>query len=340
MEFPAGMPGGKGVLMNGIRGVSFQEVPGGLIVHAKKSQKTSRKSSAGKLKKRLPYSFKQMSKQIQQAKTADAARPLVARMQAKLNWLYKKLRNGEYGESEIAAAIIHATAMERIAKRKVRHLEEEEAAESGSGEGNPLGQKKDGNGNGSWNLPDKISDEDWNGERNGSEGQALTEKLSVSPYEGNPGNSSKGNCESALDASGEIAEESMKKLMEELENLERELVEESYSELEDLCSSEGKNLTEDEIKDLKRKHRGEEERQLMHADLKYLKALFDRLEQEKKQAASFGSHSEGGHGNVNSDIRQGSMTSNSGRIISCAVECVPEIEMGDIGLGESLDITV
>ena len=53
--------GGKEVRMNGIVGVSFQEVPGGLKVHVKKSQK---KSSAGKLKKRLPYNFKQMSKQI------------------------------------------------------------------------------------------------------------------------------------------------------------------------------------------------------------------------------------------------------------------------------------
>ena len=122
--------GGKEVLMNGIAGVSFQEVPGGLKVHVRKSQN---KSSAGKLKKRLPYNFKQMSKQIMQAKTSDAARPLVAKAQAKLSWLYKKLRSGEYGDSEIVAAIIHATVMERIAKRKVRHLEEEEAAENKSG---------------------------------------------------------------------------------------------------------------------------------------------------------------------------------------------------------------
>lgn len=37
--------------MNGIRSVSFQEVPGGLLVHVRKESKTS---SSGKLKKRLP----------------------------------------------------------------------------------------------------------------------------------------------------------------------------------------------------------------------------------------------------------------------------------------------
>ncbi|MCR4928856.1 MAG: hypothetical protein K5988_02545, partial [Lachnospiraceae bacterium] len=76
--------------MNGIIGISFQEIPGGLKVHVKKGQN---KSSPGKLRKRLPYNFKQMSKQIMMAKTSDAARPLVTRIQAKLSWLYRKLRS-------------------------------------------------------------------------------------------------------------------------------------------------------------------------------------------------------------------------------------------------------
>ena len=106
--------------MNGIRSVSFRETTNGLEVHVHKTTSTK----AGKLKKRLPYNFKQLSKQIMQAKTSDSARPLVAKMRAKLSWLYKQLRNGDYGESEVNAAIIHAAAMERIAKRKVRHLED------------------------------------------------------------------------------------------------------------------------------------------------------------------------------------------------------------------------
>jgi hypothetical protein len=174
--------------MNGIRSVSFQEVPGGLLVHVRKESKTS---TSGKLKKRLPYNFKLMSKQIMQAKTSTAARPLVTKMQAKLSWLYKKLRSGEFGDSEVAAAIIHAASMERIAKRKVRH-------------------------------------------------------------------------------------------------------------------------------------RNEEERQITRADLKYLKALFDRLEQEKKQAAS------------------GVSSASSGRSssVSYVIDCMPEVEMTDMDLGEVMDVCV
>ena len=45
------------------------------------------------------------------------------------NSLYGLFGSGDYGDSEIAAAIIHAVEMQRIAKRKVKHLEQEEYSE-------------------------------------------------------------------------------------------------------------------------------------------------------------------------------------------------------------------
>ena len=263
--------------MNGIIGISFQEVPGGIKVHVKKGQN---KSSPGKLKKRLPYNFKQMSKQIMMAKTSDAARPLVTQIQAKLSWLYRKLRSDEYGDSEIAAAIIHAATMERIAKRKVRHLEEEEAAENGTGLGMVPGEE------------DEIYGKD--------------------------------ELEKSLEENENISEDEMKKMMEEIEKLEEELAEETLSEIQDMISCASGDMSEEEIEELKRKHRNEEDRQLTRADLEYLKALFDRLEQEKKQAAS----------GISS--YRGSDTSS----VSYVVECVPEIEMTDVDVGECVDVSV
>ena len=263
--------------MNGIAGVSFQEVPGGLKVHVRKSQS---KSSAGKLKKRLPYNFKQMSKQIMQAKTSDAARPLVAKAQAKLSWLYKKLRSGEYGDSEIAAAIIHAAAMERIAKRKVRHLEEEEAAENKSGVMGVPGEEEEIYG--------------------------------------------KDELKAGIEESEEISEEMMKQMMEEIEELEEELAEDMMSELQDMISCASGDMTEEEIEELKRKHRNVEERQITRADLKYLKALFDRLEQEKKQVSS---------GNIG-------QTSGSSESFSCVVDCIPDVEAVDVDVGSFVDACV
>ena len=262
--------------MNGIAGVSFRETAKRLEVHVKRS---SNRASPGKLKKRLPYSFKQMSREIREVKTSVSARPLVTRIQAKLSWLSKKLRSGEYGDSEITAAILHAAAMEKIAKRKVRHLEEEEAAE---------------NENTALNAP---------GEEEEIYGKDELEK--------------------SLEENEDISDEKMRQMMEEIKELEEELAEDMMSELQDMISSSGKKMSEEEIKELKRDHRNKEDRQLTIADLKYLKALFDRLEQEKRQTSS--------------GIAQ-SIDNDSGSTLCFSVDCLPEVEMADMDIGETVDV--
>lgn len=262
--------------MNGITGIAFRETEHGLIVNVKKN---SKKSSAGRLKKRLPYNFKQMSKQIMQAKTSNAARPLVTRVQAKLSWLYKKLRSGEYGEREVAAAIIHAAAMERIAKRKLKHLEEEEAAENGSSRANAPGEEEDIYG--------------------------------------------KNELARSLEENEGISEEMMKEMLDEIEELEKELASDMISELQDMVVGTGGNMSEEELEELKRKHRDEEERQLSRADLKYLKALFDRLEQEKRQGSSGITYSDSGSSSM-----------------SYMVDNISELELPDMGVGETVDVSI
>ena len=84
------------------------------------------------------------------------------------------------------------------------------------------------------------------------------------------------------------------------------------------------DMTEEEIEELKRKHRNDEERQITRADLKYLKALFDRLEQEKKQVSS---------GNIG-------QTSGSSESFSCVVDCIPDVEAVDVDVGSFVDACV
>ena len=122
-----------GINMSGIgqkwrfAGMSFRETDEGVRVYVKKASA----NSSGSRKKRLPYSFKQISQQIAKVKNASGARPVITQVRQKLGWLYTKLRSSDYDDEEIAAAIVHATAMEKIAKRKMKHLEEEEHAEKG-----------------------------------------------------------------------------------------------------------------------------------------------------------------------------------------------------------------
>ena len=262
--------------MNGVSGVSFRETEKGLEVRVHKSKS----SSSGKLKKRLPYNFKQLSRQISQDKTSDSARSLVSKMQAKLSWLYKKLKTGEYSEREVSAAIIHAAAMERIAKRKVKHLEEEEAAENGGGIGSA------------------GEDEEIYG---------------------------KDELKESMEENSEIFDEMMRRMMEEIEELEKELAEDAMSEMQDMLSCSPGDLSEEEIDELKRKHRNSEEKQLTKADLRYLNALFDGLEQEKRQLASGGvSNSSGGDSSS----------------FSCGIDCVPEVESMDMDVGDFVNVSV
>ncbi len=262
--------------MNGIAGISFQETESGLRVHVKKSKKSFQ---SGKLKKRLPYNFKALSGEILRAKKSGTARPLIMKMKSKLSWLYKQLKNGEYGESEIMAAIIHAATMEKIAKRKVRHLEEEEAAENGNCKGALPGE-----------------DEEIYG---------------------------KSNLEDSLRENEELSKEIMDELMDEIARLEEELTEDLMTELQDIVCCSGRDMSEEEIKEMKQRHRDDEERQLTKADLEYLKSLFNRLEQEKKQNSTSA---------YNSGYHEAT--------ISYTVECIPEIEMADIDVGETIDVSV
>ena len=267
--------------MTAISGVSFQETNTGLLVHVHKSST----NNAGKMKKRLPYNFKQMSKQIQQAKTANAARPLATKMRTKLSWLYKQLRNGDYGSGEVFAAIIHAASMERIAKRKLRHLEEEEAAENG----------------------------------NGAVANAPGEEEEI------PG---KDEMQEAIEENEEITEEMMQEMMEEIEELEEELASEALSEMQDMLSFSGRDMTEEEIKEMKRKHREDEEKQLTRADLKYLKALFDRLEQEKRSVSSAAT-------SFKTQTAVAAPTS-----VSYQVDSLPDVELSDADMSGEIDLAV
>lgn len=84
----------------------------------------------------------------------------------------------------------------------------------------------------------------------------------------------------------------LKQLMEEseraLQELSQEMTEASYEDMDPK-----------QLEKMKRKHRAQEMREIMEADLKYLKALFDRLVKEKQESvsgSSFGGASEAAGG--------------------------------------------
>lgn len=83
---------------------------------------------AKKKTKRLPYNFKKVSSQIMMSKTSTSARKAVTLARGTLVMLLRKVKTGEYDDKELENAIIHARKMERIARKRMKHMQQEERA--------------------------------------------------------------------------------------------------------------------------------------------------------------------------------------------------------------------
>ncbi len=209
----------------------------------------SRTSPKKQKTKRLQYNFKQISSQILMSKTSTGARRVVTKARGKVAELLRKVKHGEYNDRELEAAIIHAKKMERIARKRMKHLQQEENAKK--------------------------------------HGACLMETEDIEDF-------SRRGVE--YEEESEIQEEILFELMQEYRKLMEETMEQSMDELESaagldeltdvLTSAVQEDIEPEELERLKKKHRSEELREIMDADMKYLRALFDKLEKEKQEVAS------------------------------------------------------
>ena len=201
---------------------------------------TYRKSGPEK-KKSLRYSFKRISGQILSAKTPGVARRVVTKARHEVVNLLRK-KNGGYDEEELRHAIIHAERMVRIAKKKMRHLQEEQDA-----------KKKGGI------CEAEVAEK--------TEEVASTEEKLME------------------DLGGEeiLSREEMKKLMQELEEVMKEMEDNTGLDLEELMPISSEEMDPEDLELLKKKHRAKEMKEIMEADMKYLKAMFNKLERERQE---------------------------------------------------------
>ena len=215
--------------------------PNGSVVASMSVHKPSSKK-----KKRLQYNFKQISKQILQTKTPVNAKQVVTRARAQVVSLRRKLYSDDYDYSEIRHALIHAEKMARIAKKRMKHLQEEESIKKKGGvcEGDLEDESKDFDELFGTEEALEISEEKI---------QEIMEDLQEQIRELE---------EAIADGTGldELAEEMMPLQNREMDPADLEL--------------------------LKKKHRAEEMREIMEADLKYLKAMFDKFERERQEGTN------------------------------------------------------
>ena len=199
-----------------------------------------------KKKKRLQYNFKAISAQIMQAKTSAGATQAASKARRQIAVLQRNIKSGEFDEEEIKSAIAHAKSLERIARKRLKHLRQEEALKQ---DNNPYLSE----------MEEKVDDL-------AVEGMDPEELLNLS-------------------------EEELKQLMEELKKAMQDLKEEAsdhqvLDRSDNLDEVVQENLDLLDLEQLKKKHRADELREIMEADMKYLKALFNKLAREKQSAVS------------------------------------------------------
>ena len=242
----------------------------------------------GKKKKLALYSFKQVSSQVLQAKTSTKAMQVSNSIRAKIGLLKKQLKNGDVDEEEILRAILHAEMVMRACDKKRKNLKMEETAERNLEGAEEIPTEPEEP------APDAESEEEIR-ELEQEEFEALMEKLELS-----------------ADEMMEMAEETV----------------ELDEELDEMAQALSGSMTPEDLEQLKVKHRSDEARDILKADLKYLKALFDRLQSEKENA---------GKANFSGNYDSGVSLSLGGGM-DMPVMTTQEVQQPDIG--GSMDIEV
>ena len=223
----------------------------------KRTDGSSKKSK----KKKVEYNFKGVSSQIVRARTVSSASIAYLTARRKVVDLMKKRGAKEYDQDEVEIAIRHAEAILRTARKKKKHLMEEDEAKRQAKKNE---EEKDGSGA----MPEEDlfealskeenAEEDEEQEYTDEELEKMTEKLS---------------------------EELQEKLEQDITEWMRELEEQMALEeqMESFSEFVSPHMTEEDLENLKKKHRAKELLEITKADMEYLKSMFEKYEKEKAE---------------------------------------------------------
>lgn len=215
------------------------KVVGSVTIKSAKSQETKKKS--------LPYSYKQISTRLLNAKKSDNAHQVLISAKQKVASLRLMYKGGVYDDNEVFNALMHAQAITRVAKKRMKHLEEEERVEQKGGPCEAELEEKTEKG-----ITKQIQEED-RSDVNLQRMQKLMEQ-----YE-------------------RMMEETMKAL-ERIDDMDE------FSE--DMGISVRESMDPEDLEMMKKKHRADEMKEIMEADMKYLKSMFDKFEKDKQTISS------------------------------------------------------
>lgn len=239
-----------------------------------RNQRQQTKNTTLALKK-LKYQFKNISSKILRSKTSQAAKQAAGQARREVLRLKRQKQSGNYDDDEIEAAINHAKAMERVAKKKAKHLEEEELAKAAGGiwQGEKVCTDEEERTSDTDQNTDPETEEELPCEASDAQTDMDLEQYDYPQLD-----------QFLLQTSDFMVEMSdfTSEMIQELSDSMRDIMDEmGMDELSDTMLSVKKDIDPADLKMMKIKHRNKEMKEIVKADAEYLKAVFDRLEKMK-----------------------------------------------------------
>ncbi len=230
---------------------------------------------------RYDYNYKEVANKIKQAKTSTSAEQAVISAKRKVIEVKRKIAAGADNAEELQLALTHATRMEMAARKKKNHLELEEMIVNT--------QKRDEQLNKQEDLVTDVKNaviESGEEKLNKAADGIFVERQEM--------------LENAVDEMKENGEDISDEAMAKLNELIAEHGEEELEKLSDamdqldLMEIVDPHMSEEDLGELKRKHRLAEQRAIMKADMDYLKGVIKLQMQKSNDIKTAGSGSDNG----------------------------------------------
>lgn len=232
----------------------------GKIAGVSETNKEKRKAT----KKKFTYNPNEVANKIRQSKTSLNASQAVRSARKKVSEIKRKLATADESDSaDIQSALIHASRMELVAKQKKRHLEQEEMVKITMDRDERMEEKND-------------SAEDIRlSEVQAAEEEAYEKEDEIFEARQEMIDEMQANIEETTqDGTEEMSEEMLSQMNLEIASLGEDLLEDLEETLDMLSEMEILNphMSKEKFEKIKTKHRNDEEKAILKANMDYLKA--------------------------------------------------------------------
>ena len=231
-------------------------------------------SEKEKIQKITRYNYKEVAGKIQRAKTAVSAAQAVISAKRKVLEVKRRISEKDGDPEELQLALTHAKRMEMAARKKRHHLELEELVE---------------------HTRSRDERQDELEEASEDIKQAMTENSEeeIAAREDAVFEERQDMLDEAMEMTSGRSEEASESMLSDINAMIAEygedLLEELEEQMEQLENMEivDPHMSEEDLEELKRKHRAAESRAMVKADMDYLKGLLKHMQEKGSSGQNY-----------------------------------------------------